>query len=143
MADCTLIEPGLFLGGICVAAPAGVDAVLSVTPTPERFRVEVFEWQPISSGVAPTVAWLRRQVLLIDRWRREGKTVFVHCDAGMDRSAMVVVGYLMWRQGMLRDEAVEKVRRKRGVVRISEGFLELLGEWEREVRRDQSRMREH
>jgi len=40
-----------------------------------------------------------------------------------------VIAYLMWRRGWGREEALEFLQRKRGVVRVSLVFMELLGEW--------------
>ncbi|MGA2500936.1 MAG: dual specificity protein phosphatase [Tepidisphaeraceae bacterium] len=62
--------------------------------------------------------------------RCAGKALFVHCDAGVDRSAMVVIAYFMWQRHCARDEALEFVQRKRSVVRPSPAFMQLLDEWE-------------
>ncbi len=126
----TMLESGLYLGGICLRPPPNTYAVLSVTATRDSFSAEVYEWQPVQSGPAPTVGWLRRQVAFIDKYRRENLTVFVHCDAGIDRSAMVVVAYFMWRDGLSRDAALEFVQRKRPSVHPNPVFMALLTEWE-------------
>lgn len=135
MPNCTLLEAGLYLGGLCERPPEAGCAVLSVTPTPEAFAAERLAWRPIAEGKAPTVGWLRRQVAFIARWRRHGVTVFVHCDAGMDRSAMVVAAYWMWRDGGTAEEVVERVRRKRGVVRVSPVLMEVLRSCEGRIAR--------
>ena len=39
--------------------------------------------------------------------------VFVHCAAGMSRSATVVIAYLMWKQKMLLSDAIDFVKKKK------------------------------
>jgi hypothetical protein len=129
MANYTELKPGLFLGGQCANPPEGTRAVLSVTPNRDAFSAEFYQWRPVPTGAMPTVEWLREQVEFIDLHRKEKRGVFVHCDAGMDRSAMVVVAYLMWRDGMTRDAAIETVRRKRAI-QVNPAFMEMLREWE-------------
>jgi protein-tyrosine phosphatase len=38
--------------------------------------------------------------------------VFVHCAAGMSRSATIVIAYLMWKQKMLLSDAIDFVKKK-------------------------------
>jgi protein-tyrosine phosphatase len=75
------------------------------------------------------MAWVREQVEFIDEHMMAGHGVFVHCDAGMDRSATVVVAYLMWGDGVGRDRAIEAVQRKRAI-RVNPVFMGMLMEWE-------------
>lgn len=128
-ANYTLLELGLYIGGYCLRPPPGTRAVLSLTPMRDAYGVEVYDWQPLQAGSAPTLAWLRERVEFIDAQRRAGLTVFVHCDAGIDRSGMVVVAYFMWRDGRSREEALEYVQRKRAIVRPNPTFMELLSAW--------------
>lgn len=52
-------------------------------------------------------------VLLIDDVLRHGKGVLVHCRAGMQRSAAVVAGYLMWKRGLTANRAFDFINRKK------------------------------
>jgi protein-tyrosine phosphatase len=45
----------------------------------------------------------------LDGLLRAGHTVYVHCNAGMNRSPSTVVAYLHWVRGIGLDEAVEYV----------------------------------
>lgn len=55
MPNCTRLEPGLYLGGLCDQPPEGAQAVLSVTPTPDAFTVNHHRWQPIAGSTVPTI----------------------------------------------------------------------------------------
>lgn len=54
----------------------------------------------------------------------EGK-VAVHCVQGMSRSAALVIGYLMLKQGMGLEEAITVIRKERAVF-PNDGFLKQL-----------------
>lgn len=58
---------------------------------------------------------------------RNGK-VLVHCNAGVSRSASVVIGYLIMVCGCSFDEAFDLVKSKRSCVRPNDGFLKQLKE---------------
>jgi protein-tyrosine phosphatase len=133
----TLLEPGLFLGGRCSKPPPGTQVVLNVSPTPDEFTSDIMEWQPLHPGAPVATAWLRQQVDFLDTHLRAGRSVFVHCDAGVDRSAMVVIAFWMWRNRLLRDVALDLVQRKRPRVRPNPAFMQLLNDWETSVKRPQ------
>ena len=126
------IEPGLYLGGYVPELPHGTNAVLNLCETEDPYRVEDHRWVPIRDAEpAPDLAWLSEQVAFIDRQRRAGRTVFVHCRNGVSRSGLVVVAHLMDRHGWTCDEALEEVRKKRPMVRPNPVFMRLLKEWEK------------
>ncbi|HVT79327.1 MAG TPA: dual specificity protein phosphatase [Phycisphaerae bacterium] len=133
LQDYTEIEPRLFLGGRCKHPPPDVRAVLCVTPSRDDFSVEFYQWRPAPTGAVPTMAWVREQVEFIDEHMKADHGVFVHCDAGMDRSATVVVAYLMWRDGLGRDRAIEVLQRKRAI-RPNPAFMQMLAVWEGSMR---------
>ena len=130
------IEEDLYLGGILEAPPPGTRAVLNVCETQDPYRAEVHSWSPIPDAApAPEIDWLRKQVEFIDEQRRAGRPVYVHCRAGVSRSAMVVAAYLMWRDGCNREEALAAIRARRAIIGPIPAFLVLLKEWEEEVRK--------
>jgi hypothetical protein len=133
------IEEGLYLGGILEEPPPGTRAVLNVCETRDPYEAEIHQWKPIPDAVpAPSLDWLREQVEFIDRQRRGGLPVFVHCRAGVSRSCMVVAAYLMRRDACTRDEALALIRTKRSLVGPNPAFMELLLQWESEVRATKS-----
>ncbi|KAF6257338.1 vacuolar protein sorting-associated protein 26-domain-containing protein [Scenedesmus sp. NREL 46B-D3] len=58
----------------------------------------------------------------IDKAIASGGTVLVHCQAGISRSASVVIGYRMWKDMMSVDAATAAVQRARPIVRPNAGF---------------------
>jgi hypothetical protein len=128
------IDDGLFLGGYVASPPPGTKAVLNLCETEDRYQVEVHRWEQIHDAEpVPTLAWLRRQVEFIDGQRQAGRLVFVHCQNGVSRSGMVVVAYVMWRDGWSRDRALAFVQSKRPMVRPNPAFMDLLLEWEKSL----------
>ncbi|KAI1899499.1 hypothetical protein AGOR_G00062430 [Albula goreensis] len=62
----------------------------------------------------------------IDQAKAENGVVLIHCNAGVSRSASVVIGYLMSRDGLTFDEAFASVKRARPAICPNPGFLEQL-----------------
>jgi hypothetical protein len=131
----SLIEDGLYLGRAVKAPPPHTTAVLNLCRAEDSYSCEVQLWEPIHDAEpAPSTAWLRRMVTWIDTQRRAGRTTYVHCRNGVSRGGMVVVAYVMFAKGLTRDEALALVRSRRPVVQPNPAFLELLLEWQRELR---------
>lgn len=55
-----------------------------------------------------------------------GGVVLVHCNAGVSRSASVIIAYLIMKKGMSFDEAFKLVKDKRPAIQPNSGFLEQL-----------------
>ncbi len=129
------IEDGLYLGGFVPEPPAGVQAVLNLCETKDRYQVGNHRWEPITDAEpAPSLAGLREQVRFIEEQREAGRAVFVHCRNGISRSGMVVVAHLMVRHGSCREEALTFVRSRRPLVRPNPAFIPLLQEWEQSLK---------
>jgi hypothetical protein len=131
----SLVEDGLYMGGSVPEPPPGTQAVLNLCERPDSYTCEVSSWEAIpDSAPAPGLDWLRKRVQYVDAHRRAGRTVYVHCFAGVSRAGMVVTAYEMFKHGWTRDEALEFVRSRRAVTRPNPAFMELLLEWERAVK---------
>ena len=52
--------------------------------------------------------------------------VFVHCAAGMSRSATVVIAYLMWKRKMSLSDAIDFVKKKRPIISPNLNFMRQL-----------------
>ncbi len=131
IANYSLIEPRLYMGGDVREPPPGTYAVLNLCESDDLYRCEIHCWEPThDSAPAPNLDWLRRQVEFIDVHRKNGRTVFVHCRNGVSRSGMVVVACLMWEHAWTRDDALKFVREKRSIVRPNPAFMDRLAEWE-------------
>lgn len=75
----------------------------------------------------------------IERHRRNGGKVFIHCHQGVSRSCSFVVAFLMWYHGLCYDRAYAWVRARRTVCSPNIGFFVMLRLWERELRRGPAR----
>jgi len=128
-----LIEERLYLGSSVGEPPRGTTAVVNLCGVQDPYPTETRFWEPILEGGAkePDVAWLRRAVDFIDAQHRAGRTTYVHCLAGVNRSAMVVTAYLMFEHHWTRDEALTYVREKRPQAHPEPSMVALLTEWER------------
>jgi dual specificity MAP kinase phosphatase len=67
---------------------------------------------PTVDHSVPTLAQLRMGAAFVDEAVRAGKTVLIHCHAGVGRSALLTTCYLVYA-GMSRDEAWQTVKRHR------------------------------
>lgn len=66
----------------------------------------------------------------IDSALDSGGAVLVHCQAGVSRSATVVIGYCMWKDKMSAEAATKEVMRARSVIWPNPGFKCQLREFE-------------
>lgn len=127
----TEIEPGLWLGGAVRAPPPGVTAVLNLCEAEDAYRVASSRWEPLRDAPpAPNLDWLAQQVEFIAAERAQGRSVYVHCQNGVSRSAFVTAAYLMQYEPWSRERALEFLRDRRPGVRPNPAFLERLSEWE-------------
>jgi protein-tyrosine phosphatase len=135
-SDYAEIVPGLFVGAhpepedpfdlgatVVVCLTSGT----SVRSVP---RDGVLVHWPIEDGPIPDTETLRGVASLVAACLRSGAVVYVHCQAGMNRSALVVARVLM-AQGMSADEAIRTIRgRRRGS--LSDEYAKWLLEEERQ-----------
>lgn len=61
------------------------------------------------------------------------KRVFIHCAAGVSRSASLLLGYFMLEKGMLCDDALDYLKKFRPEVDPNPGFMRQLYKLENEV----------
>ena len=139
-APVTEIEPGLYLGGKPQFNFPKTDAVLNVSDKEyQEPEVSVFTdnmkgdahfWMPLFDRAPfPGVKWLELAVEIVGHSHENGWSILVHCDAGMSRSAMVVIAYLMKRDNLTVDDALDTVLKKRSVA-PNEYFLVGLMDWQ-------------
>jgi protein-tyrosine phosphatase len=69
---------------------------------------------------------LRDAADAIMQWRDEGRTVFVHCAAGVSRTSAVAAAYLAQRLGIDGITALDRVIDAHPVANPNPGFLEAL-----------------
>jgi len=73
---------------------------------------------------------------ITDALKDENARVLVHCWQGVSRSASVAAAYLIARENMTTDAAVELLKSKRRIVQPNIGFLRQLKQYEILVRAD-------
>lgn len=64
---------------------------------------------------------------------KKSEKVFVHCAAGVSRSASLVIAYLMQEENMTLREAFDYVKKRRSCISPNEGFQRQLREFEEEL----------
>jgi hypothetical protein len=125
------IEDGLYVGASVRSPPPGTRAVVNLCGQEDRYQVAACLWEPVfEAGNEPSLDWLARVVAFIDAQRREGRTTYVHCLAGMNRSGAAVTAYLMYTRGWGRDQALAFVQSKRPQIQPNPTLMRLLAEWE-------------
>jgi hypothetical protein len=83
--------------------------------------------------------WFARVRHMIERYRKRGRAVLVHCNAGISRSATLMVAYLIWRElecgtiwanGVVAvAETIDRLCQIRPIVNPNDGFEQELEEW--------------
>ena len=63
----------------------------------------------------------------------DGGTVYVHCYAGVSRSATIIIAYLMQEHGMSYLDAMQHVRKCRWFINPNDGFKRQLQTFNREL----------
>eukprot|EP00928_Gymnodinium_smaydae_P081929 TRINITY_DN65358_c0_g1_i1.p1 TRINITY_DN65358_c0_g1~~TRINITY_DN65358_c0_g1_i1.p1 ORF type:complete len:262 (-),score=29.10 TRINITY_DN65358_c0_g1_i1:44-829(-) len=77
---------------------------------------------------------IREGVVEIDKLHGKGTPVFIHCSAGLSRSASVALAWLMKYERLTLSEAVHDLTRRRGRrLQINPSFWMALATWEREI----------
>jgi hypothetical protein len=125
-----LIEDGLYLGSSVAEPPPHTSAVVNLCGHKDTYNVDSMLWEPIlEGGKSPDIDWLKRSVGFIDSQRRARRTVYVHCIAGENRSAMLVTAYLMSEHGWDRNTALARVQSKRPQAQPDPTLMQLLADW--------------
>jgi protein-tyrosine phosphatase len=131
--DCDRILANLYVGG-CPSIPdelqelkdGGITAVLNLQ-SDDDLRNHRIDWPSFRVHFATRHIEIRRvpiidfddddlrdklpeAVQVLTEVLKQGHTVFVHCNAGINRSPSVIACYLHWREGWQLDEALQHVR---------------------------------
>lgn len=69
-----------------------------------------------------------------DAIAKDGK-VFVHCYAGVSRSATIVIAYLMFEHGLSYSAAIKLVKSKRPFINPNDGFRKQLLLFEKDLKK--------
>lgn len=150
------IAPGLFVSGLVRPFPPSVDAVMCLClpsemaharrhgyPDPLACGIRGFAWRPIEDDAdkVPPLDWLNTSAALIEEWLWAGRTVLVHCAAGISRSPTVAAAALMRRHSCSAADALRTLRKGRSIIDPNPGLVALLKEYEEFVHSPAARRR--
>lgn len=74
----------------------------------------------------------------IEKARKSGGKVYVHCYEGVSRSSTLAISYIMWRTRQTYNTTLEDVKSKRPVCSPNAGFIVQLLQWEKMLREPQT-----
>jgi len=138
--DISRVETGLYLSGLVgrqYVEALAIDVVVSFAAARERdllvlpAHVVEHSYAVPDSALLPAAevhAFLDSAVRQVREARAAGKTVLVHCAAGVSRSPSVVLDYLMARDGTPFEAALADLQRVRPCVQPNALFRRVLKE---------------
>ncbi|CAL1531731.1 unnamed protein product [Lymnaea stagnalis] len=126
------VRPGLIMGSQDVAHDLdtlkqyGVTHILNVASGvenmfPDQFKYQTQEFRDLPEF--PIVKGFQQAIDFIDEGRKSNGCVLVHCNAGISRSASIVMAYLIKNEGMTVNEAFSLLRSKRPTTCPNPGFM--------------------
>jgi len=86
------------------------------------------------NSAAMMAIYIPISTIAINDMLRHGQHVLVHCRAGMNRSATVVAGYLMFNKGMTASQAMAYIKQRKPECFTPMNFKNSLNAWERKLR---------
>lgn len=144
--DADEIEPGLWQGNICSAVDAlflaqkNVTVVISMARewvklcVVERQRPETQSHcfamdDSVALSRRETRRWIDQAAKVLSVARQENHTVLVVCNMGVSRSSAVTLRYLMERDGLSYDDALERLQAARSAAQPNALFESVLRHW--------------
>ncbi|KPP62645.1 dual specificity protein phosphatase 1-A-like [Scleropages formosus] len=136
------ILPFLYLGSAYHASrkdmldALGITALINVSANcPNHFEGH-YEYKSIpveDNHKADISSWFNEAIEFIDSVKNKGGRVFVHCQAGISRSATICLAYLMRTNRVKLDEAFEFVKQRRSIISPNFSFMGQLLQFESQV----------
>lgn len=144
MNEISCVLPNLYLSGKCFADDKAIHdkynirSIINVDDRCVNFfendnEYTYFVIKEIDSPSTDLKKYFQSSTEFIQREISLGKSVLVHCGAGVSRSATIVLAYLMGVEKMSLDDALEFLQDKRSVVQPNIGFHIQLMEFEKEL----------
>ncbi|XP_005992564.1 dual specificity protein phosphatase 1 [Latimeria chalumnae] len=136
------ILPFLYLGSAFHASrkdmldTLGITALINVSANcPNHFEGH-YQYKSIpveDNHKADISSWFNEAIEFIDSAKKAGGRVFVHCQAGISRSATICLAYLMRTNRVKLDEAFEFVKQRRSIISPNFSFMGQLLQFESQV----------
>ncbi|XP_069725159.1 dual specificity protein phosphatase 1 isoform X1 [Phaenicophaeus curvirostris] len=136
------ILPFLYLGSAYHASrkdmldALGITALINVSANcPNHFEGHYrYKSIPVEDNhKADISSWFNEAIDFIDSVKNDGGRVFVHCQAGISRSATICLAYLMRTNRVKLDEAFEFVKQRRSIISPNFSFMGQLLQFESQV----------
>eukprot|EP00670_Eutreptiella_braarudii_P004014 CAMPEP_0174292818 /NCGR_PEP_ID=MMETSP0809-20121228/36604_1 /TAXON_ID=73025 ORGANISM="Eutreptiella gymnastica-like, Strain CCMP1594" /NCGR_SAMPLE_ID=MMETSP0809 /ASSEMBLY_ACC=CAM_ASM_000658 /LENGTH=500 /DNA_ID=CAMNT_0015393133 /DNA_START=29 /DNA_END=1532 /DNA_ORIENTATION=+ len=133
------VVKGIFLGSIQAAQSqkmlldAGITHVLPMNsdeplfPGVFDYKVKMTQTEDLNS----LVVYLPHNIAYLDAALKGKGKVLVYDHRGVNRSASLVIAYLMWRAGLSCDQALEEVRKRRPPTQLRSAMVAELQKWDR------------
>jgi hypothetical protein len=83
-------------------------------------------WLPVTNLEAPSNLQMILGAAVIEAAVKAKERVFVHCTFGHGRSPTMVAGYYILKKGLGVEAAIEKIKRGRGELHLTEAQMEAL-----------------
>ncbi|KAK7922127.1 hypothetical protein WMY93_009029 [Mugilogobius chulae] len=136
------ILPFLYLGSAYHASRKdmldmlGITALINVSANCPNHFEDSYQYKSIpveDNHKADISSWFNEAIEFIDSVRNKGGRVFVHCQAGISRSATICLAYLMRTNRVKLDEAFEFVKQRRSIISPNFSFMGQLLQFESQV----------
>ncbi|XP_073676564.1 dual specificity protein phosphatase 1 [Garra rufa] len=136
------ILPFLYLGSAYHASRKdmldmlGITALINVSSNCPNHFEDHFQYKSIpveDNHKANIGSWFNEAIEFIDSVRNKGGRVFVHCQAGISRSATICLAYLMRTNRVKLEEAFEFVKQRRSIISPNFSFMGQLLQFESQV----------
>ncbi|XP_020824822.1 dual specificity protein phosphatase 1 [Phascolarctos cinereus] len=136
------ILPFLYLGSAYHASrkdmldALGITALINVSANCPNHFEDHYQYKSIpveDNHKADISSWFNEAIDFIDSIKNAGGRVFVHCQAGISRSATICLAYLMRANRVKLDEAFEFVKQRRSIISPNFSFMGQLLQFESQV----------
>ncbi|XP_036607873.1 dual specificity protein phosphatase 1 [Trichosurus vulpecula] len=136
------ILPFLYLGSAYHASrkdmldALGITALINVSSNCPNHFEDHYQYKSIpveDNHKADISSWFNEAIDFIDSIKNAGGRVFVHCQAGISRSATICLAYLMRTNRVKLDEAFEFVKQRRSIISPNFSFMGQLLQFESQV----------
>lgn len=141
--QCSMITPNLYLSGNLVASNMqqlkenNINTVVNCAGTIcKNYFESEFDYITLflADGQGEDISSLFLDILdSMNRRISHQKSVLIHCQQGVSRSATMVIMYLMWKTNQPYEKVFAMVKEKRNVVSPNTGFLCQLLLWEQRL----------
>ena len=106
-----------------------ISAVLSLVSPINKFEgIDYLVFDEISDSPNQNILqYFGKCFSFIDKYLLQNKNIIVNCHAGISRSSTIVIGYLMYKNGLSLGSAYSIVKQRRGIINPNYGFIDQLG----------------